>query len=183
MLRILPTLRRKRFGFSLIELMIALVILSISLLLGMPSYKAWIQNTQIRNAAESVLYGMQRARSEAVGRNTSVAFVFGAGTDSSWTVRVVDTAEVVTSLSGNEGSRNVTRAVLPANATTITFGSLGLVVTNADASASLMRVDLDVPTTVLSAADSRDLSIVVGVGGGVRMCDPNVIVVTDPRHC
>ncbi|MFZ2541189.1 MAG: GspH/FimT family pseudopilin, partial [Gallionella sp.] len=95
----------KSSGFTLIELMITLVILAIAMALGIPSYRDWVQNTQIRNAAESVQNGLQRARAEAVGRNTNVAFVLlGVNPTwaSSWEVRVVNPLTVIDSRSGNE---------------------------------------------------------------------------------
>lgn len=149
--------------------MIAVVIMGIVLTLALPSFQIWIQNSQIRNAAESIQNGLQRARAEAVSRNTNVAFVLGANT--SWVVSVVSSGEVIESRSVNEGSKNVTRTVLPAGATTITFNNFGAIVANADGSAILAQVDLD--SSVLAPADSADLRVTVGIGGNSRMCDPN----------
>jgi len=172
---------KKTPGFTLIELAIGLAILGILVMAALPSYTAWIQNTQIRTAAESVLSGMQLARAEAVRRNTNVRLVFGAA--SSWTVSVPGTGEQIQARTSGEGSQNVTVTKTPATATTITFNSLGRVVANADASASITQVELDVPTSILAAAESRELRIVVSAGGNVRMCDPNVTDATDPRKC
>ena len=48
-----------QYGVSLLELMIAIAIGSVLLMLGIPSFKSWIQNTQTRTAAESILNGLQ----------------------------------------------------------------------------------------------------------------------------
>ena len=64
-------------GFTLIELMFGIAVLIILMTLSMPSFQTWMQNIQIRNASESILTGIQKARSEAVTRNTSVSFVMG----------------------------------------------------------------------------------------------------------
>lgn len=69
-------------GFTLIELLIGIAVLAIVITAGMPGFRQWIQNTHIRNASESVLNGMQRARAEAVSRNTNVAFTLGGGAPS-----------------------------------------------------------------------------------------------------
>jgi type IV fimbrial biogenesis protein FimT len=167
---------------SLIELAIGLVILGILIAAGAPSFMAWIQNTQIRTTAESLQNGLQVARNEAVRRNARVEFILGGGT--TWTVMTVGAApESVQSRSGSEGSVNVILTETPGGATTVTFNGFGRVDANADGSAPLTRIDLDVPTSVIPAADSRDLSITIGGGGQIRMCDPNVSATGDPRKC
>ncbi len=165
-------------GFSLIELLIGIAIMAILAGLAMPSFQAWLQNAQIRNAAESVQNGLQRARAEAVGRNTNIEFVLGAG--SSWVVQLTDGTDIE-SRSASEGSRDVTVAVTPAGATTVTFNNFGgLLAANADASLPFTQVDLD--SSVLAATDSQELRITIGLGGNVRMCDPNAPV-SSPRAC
>jgi type IV fimbrial biogenesis protein FimT len=166
---------------TLIELMIGLAIFGILMFLGLPSYSAWIQNTKIRNAAESVQIGLQLARSEAVRRNTDVQLVFGAA--SGWSVSVVATAETVQSRSSGQGSVGVTVTRTPAAATTVTFNSLGRIGTNADGSPTLTQVDFDVPPALLDAAASRELRVTLSSGGRMRMCDPNVADIADTRSC
>lgn len=176
MLSALP--KSRSLGFSLIELMIAVAILAILTGLAMPSFQAWLQNAQIRNAAESVQNGLQRARAEAVGRNTDVEFVLGAG--SSWVVQLTDGTNIE-SRSSSEGSRDVTVAVTPAGATTVTFNNFGgLKAANADASVPFTQVNLD--SSVLAAAASQELRVTIGLGGNVRMCDPNAPA-SSPRAC
>ena len=46
-----------------------------------------------------------------------------------------------------------------------------------------IQINVDIDTSVLSAADSRDLRINIGVGGNFKMCDPNVTDVEDLRVC
>ena len=61
-------------GVTLIELMITITVFGIAISLGAPAYTEWIQNTQIRTAAESVLSGLQLARAEGLKRNATVRF-------------------------------------------------------------------------------------------------------------
>ena len=178
-------------GFSLIELLITIAIFSITLTFGISSYRIWVQNTQIRNAAESIQNGIQRARAEAVKRNRNVEFVLENNSD--WVVWVTPAEDLnplpagdgirdeVERRSSGEGSNNVTSTVDPAGATTITLNSLGAIVANADASDTLTQVDLD--SSVLDPADSRDLRVTIGLGGIVRMCDPNLAHGSNPQAC
>jgi type IV fimbrial biogenesis protein FimT len=66
--------RTPQLGLNLIEVMISLVVLSVLIGLGAPGFAEWLQNQQIRAAAEATLNGLQVARGEAVRRNTPVRF-------------------------------------------------------------------------------------------------------------
>lgn len=165
-------------GFSLIELMITVVILSIAIALGIPSYRTWVQNTQVRNAAESIVNGMQLARGEAVKRNSSVAFTLN-GAASAWTVSVVAGGAVIETRGAGEGSKNVELTILPLGATTITFNNFGAADNDPN---NLTQIDLTSP--LLAPGDKRDLRITIGIGGSVRMCDPDpMLAASDPRKC
>ena len=54
--------------------------------------------------------------------------------------------------------------------------------TNADDSLAMTQIDLDNPM-IANAVDRRKLRVVIPVGGAVRLCDPQVLVTTDPRIC
>lgn len=170
----LPIIRSS--GFSLIELLIGIVIMGILTAVAMPSFQTWTRNTQIHNAAESIQNGLQMARAEAVGRNTSVAFILGA--DSSWTISVVAPATVIDSRSSAEGSRDVTVTVVPVGTTTVTFNNFGgTLATNADASLPFTQVDL------AATGGSQNLQVTIGLGGNIRMCDPSLVAGSSPRAC
>ena len=165
-------LKNGSMGFSMIELMVGIVILGLLATMAIPSFQVWIENTQIRSSAESIKSGIQRARSEAVARNAQVQFVLGAGLN--WSViEIGGVSNPIDARSRDEGSAHITVAPLPGGgASMITFNNLGgVVATNADGSAPLAGVAID--SSSLSAAQSQDLQVTIGVGGNVRMCDPN----------
>ena len=165
-------------GFTLIELMLVIVILSIMLLIALPNFAIWIQNTQIRTAGEAILNGMQLARAEAIRRNVNIELRMDVS--SGWTARVPGTGEVIQSRVAGEGSAASLVTITPAGAKTVTFNSFGSVATNADGTATLTEIKID--SAQIAAADSRELCILVRAGGNVRMCDPQVAV-TDTRSC
>lgn len=189
----------KQRGFTLIELMVGIVIVSLLFALAANSYRGWIQNQQIRTAAESILNGMQVTRSEAVKNNGRARFVLCGLVSSSWEVLAASAASVaapaasvacgagsdaaageirIQERSGQEGSRLAQVAVTPNGATTVTFNGFGRVVANADGSASITQIDVSNPN------GDRPLRITLGAGGNTRMCDPSALLAaTDPRRC
>lgn len=187
----------KQRGVTLIELMIAVAIVGILFALAAPGYSGWIQNQQIRAAAESILNGIQVTRSEAVKNNGRARFVLCNVPLSSWQVLAIPatapaaapaaTAECgagtatevrIQERSSQEGSQLAQVVVTPNGATTITFNSFGRVVANADASAPITQFDVSTPT------GDRPLRITVGAAGNARMCDPSpLLAATDSRHC
>jgi len=117
---------------TLIELMVGLAILALVLFVAVPSFGIFLQNSQIRNAAGSVLNGLELARNEAIRRNTPVRFQFVSNltatctlstTSLAWVVSqadptgACDTApsdtvapQIVQSRSATEGTSNARRA-------------------------------------------------------------------------
>ena len=57
--------------------------MGILFIMGVPSFKSWIQNTQIRTATEAIQNGLEVARAEAVRRNTQVRFQLTSSVDNS----------------------------------------------------------------------------------------------------
>ncbi len=160
---------------SLIELIIGVAILAIVMGIAAPSFWQWTRNIQIKNAGESILSGIQRARAEAVARNTNVIFSLGA--DSSWTVEVVAPLTPIDERSATEGSQDTVLAILPGAATSLTFNSYGIAVANADASLPLAQVD------ITSVGGAKNMRVMIGVGGNARMCDPSLVPGSKPSAC
>lgn len=204
-----PSRRRAQAGVSLIELMIGLTIAAFLLFLGVPEFANFLQNTQIRNAAETTVAGLTLARAEAVRRNAPVRFQLvsdltagcavsaSALNDSSalnWVVSLEDPAgacnvdpgdaapRIVQKKSAREGSRNV--LVSTTGAPALTFNGLGRV----SGVGGLQRLDFKSASGICVHVDDvngtmRCLAIMVSSGGSIKMCDPKVGDTADPRHC
>lgn len=175
--------RNAQRGISLIEVMIAVVIIGIVMALGMPAYGTWIQNTQIRTAADSILAGLQTAKNEAIRRNAAVQFKLDGVTTTAWRVNFFSDPDgtPLQSRPAAEGSPNATITVTPGDATTVTFSALGRVIPNADASPSITSVLVDNPLIAV-VEDRRTLQLIIPAGGAIRLCDPKVAA-GDPRAC
>ncbi len=199
-------LNRNERGVTLIELVVVFVVLGLLMVAAGPSISTWIGNTNVRNAAQSIYAGVNRARAEAVRTNRSVRFSLVSTADAavldnscalsaagvSWVVSVsdpsgacaVDPSQTVAPLivekaAGGAGGRRVVVTAKSATnvaANTITFNAFGRV---ADA-ASIAQIDVD---NEVAGGDYRKLRIVVGAGGVIRMCDVRVTDANDPRKC
>jgi type IV fimbrial biogenesis protein FimT len=189
-------------GFSLIELMIGVAVLSILILAGLPSMTAWIQNTQIKSAAEAMQSGLQLARAEALRRNSSVRFQLvdsltsGCSlsmTGASWVVSLEDAAgkcdiapsegtspKTLQKKDVSEGARNASATATGGD--TVIFNGLGRML----GGTGLSQIDISNPTGGTCQTEGgamRCLRIRVTTGGDMRMCDPAVTDSADPRFC
>ena len=63
-------------GFTLIELIVTITLLGILVALSLPSFTAWIRNTQVRSTAEALQNGLRLAQAEAVRRNRPMVLTF-----------------------------------------------------------------------------------------------------------
>lgn len=175
-------LRRKSSGLTLVEIMIALVVFSILIAMGLPSFAAWMQNVRIRTAAEGVLNGLQYARTEAVRRNTTVEFSL-SGTGAGWTVQIPNVAPALQTRDDSEGGAAITLSPQTTGGgvtTKATFNGLGSVMDNDDGSAHFDQVG--VTSSISSGSEIRNLRISIGTGGSIKMCDP-AVAAGDPRAC
>lgn len=174
MLKALP--KKGSSGFTLVEMVIVVVIVGILAGLALPSFFQMLRNSEIRNAAESIRNGLQRARAEAVSRNNNVSFTLGPG--SSWRVAFVSDSSTIDSRSGNEGSAHVSVVAKAldgiTDATAVTFNNIGQIVPN---TANLVTVDLT------AVGGDKNLRVTVGAGGNARVCDPSLASGSSPRAC
>jgi prepilin-type N-terminal cleavage/methylation domain-containing protein len=175
--------RARIFGFTLIELMIALAIAALLAILAMPGYSLWIADGQIRNAAESIAGGMRYAQAEAIKESSQVEFVLDPTTGTGgWIARLVAApAPPLQVGSFREGADRTTLTPLPAGTTTVTFTGFGTIApANADASAPLTRIQV---TSSTGAAGARNLEVLVGNSRtGIKICDPKWPA-ADPKGC
>ena len=191
-------------GITLIETLVGMAIVVLVVAMGMPSFSTYLQNTQIRNAAESIQNGLSLARAEAARRNTVVQFVLGSG--SSWTVGCATVSADGTSCpasiqarSSSEGSSNATvttsQVVASTNAlattaaftTTLSFNGFGKANTLPPGNNALFDISNTSGGGSCAAAGGsrRCLRVVVTAAGQIRMCDPKLTLTNpgNPQAC
>lgn len=199
----------KPSGFTLVELVITMAVLATILAVVVPSAGTWLDNTRIRNAADSLQTGLQTARSEAIRRNENVSLWLVSlaspgildnsctlsGSSGSWVVSVTSPASgcanppsnstaprIVTARPIGDSGGLVSVSALQSDGTTA-----GTTVTFngfgrvTNTSDAIRRIDIGGPKT---NTDYRKLRLVVSSSGSVRMCDPQLPSDSqDPRKC
>ncbi len=71
------TQTKRKAGFTLVELMIAVAIIGIMAAVATPAFIAWLPNYRLKSAARDLYSALQNARLLAVKNNTTVQVVFG----------------------------------------------------------------------------------------------------------
>lgn len=74
-----PIMPRMQDGFTLIELMVGLIVLSILLAVAVPSYQSLIAEQKVRMTVTDLHSALVFARSEAIKRNREVSLAPAAG--------------------------------------------------------------------------------------------------------
>jgi type IV fimbrial biogenesis protein FimT len=174
-------------GFSLIELMIVLSVLSILFAVGMPAFGRLLHDIEIRGSAEGLRAGLQKARTEAVTRNALVRISFtNVSGRPAWTLGCVRSSlrcpATISSYGANRDTQirwgaarsddqiALSMALTPGNRlpSGVTFNALGTapgVETNADPS----RIDV----THAINEKARRLVLMITAAGAIRLCDPS----------
>jgi type IV fimbrial biogenesis protein FimT len=194
-------------GVTLVELIVVMAIISMLTLMSAPAFQTWILNSRIRSTAESMLSGLQQAKSEAVARNARVRFQLTDTLDNAcvlspaganWVINLdpnADPDEVV-SLCGSAPNDAVAPFILQsrpaaagsgntqvaASAATLVFNGLGRLV---PVPAGNITIDITNPAggnCVAGGGDMTCLRIVVSAVGQVRMCNP-AFPAGDPQGC
>ena len=128
-------MRRTEDGFTLIELMATLAIVTILGAIALPSYSRLIEKAKFTSAANTIKGDLERAKLNAVKRHLAVAIAFtpGSGANGRYTVFVDNGATPLTFDTGEEVilTRRMTEKIELTNVsfgggTTARFNSLGL---------------------------------------------------------
>ncbi len=176
------SLRSLQRGFNIIEIVVAFVIIALLATLGMPVYTTWLQNSQLRASADSIMAGLQQARTEAVRSNMTAGVRFSLTAGNAWVVVQNSDATELQHGGGLDLAKNAVVTATPAGITDVVFTPLGQ--TN-----PVVTLNIDVTHTdaalkcIADGGEMRCLRVQIRPGGLVRMCDPSVAAAGDPRTC
>ncbi|MBW8831561.1 MAG: GspH/FimT family pseudopilin [Burkholderiales bacterium] len=182
-------------GFSLIELMITVTILSLLMLVAAPAMATWIADSRVRTAAESIQNALRLAQSQAMSRNRLSVFALTSAKPE-WNAKPTENGSnwyvQLQPLSGSDEAANATAAdfFVQSNAfatqsgvsidgpSLLCFGPLGQQAAVDKDSTTLgvacKKADPAVYTVSNSSnPNSRALKVFAYLGGRVRMCDPS----------
>lgn len=87
-------------GFSLIEMLLVVAIAGIVLAIAVPSFQETLVNSRSRGVAESIQFGLIKARSDAINRNAPMRFQLVSTLDSTCTASSTSRLWVVTQYTG-----------------------------------------------------------------------------------
>lgn len=149
-------------GFSLVEIMTVLVIISILALFAAPEVTNWRPRMRLKSAADALSENMQRAKMHAIKNNVSVIFTFTKGSGNPCTggsYSFVDSA-------GNPVASEIFN--------------------DSTTPESLERTaDLCLSATTFVAADgfsSRGLPLLIPGGGAITLSNAKLTAATDPIY-
>lgn len=197
---------RGNAGFSLLELIVAMAIVAILLAVGLPSYRTYTENTRIRTVAQSFLSGLQKARSEAVSRNTNIDFSLTndaapsltsatIATGGGWLVRTSDGVTFIEGKPQSESGGRVGGSAIAVNdlnndgaadagaVDTVTFTGLGQTSLGGNTVFTFSNPSAGNCVNAATPGPMRCLNIVVTRGGQAKICDPAVLTASDTRSC
>lgn len=183
-------------GITVIELLITLAVLSIVIMLGVPSMTDWVRRMEVRSSAESLRAVLQRARAEAIARNTRIRLSVGNSLGNpSWDVGCIyKNTGCPTALLTHAAERNSlvrwgaatvndstdlikplqSGANLPGTIDFFPLGDAPHITSGTDSA----RID------VIHSASADDIRLVIRIDGAgkIRMCDPSRSS-THPEAC
>jgi len=197
------TARGRSRGFTLIELMIGITLLSVLLALAAPSLATWVHNTQVRTVAQSLQTGLRLAQTEAVRRSRLVVFSLtndipskdsSASTDGkNWAIHFVpptdgDAVEDEDRFIQGGAFGDSSAGVTVTGSSAVCFNSAGRQVANTSTGVDGAECSFDIDSLnniykVQRDGADRPLWVIVSLGGQVRMCDPARSIADSPDGC
>lgn len=173
-------------GFSLIEMMIAIVILGLTTSFGLPAFNGWIADAKTRTMAEVLQNSIRLAQAEAVKSGRQVQFFLTNGTPAlnagtstngkNWgiqTMKLTDSTMPETFVEGGSMAGSNQTITILADSPSLQFNSIGRL------SSPAQDTKIDISNT----NGDGTLRITISAAGAIRLCDPSHSKVDVPYGC
>jgi type IV fimbrial biogenesis protein FimT len=200
--------RKNQRGLTLVELLMAVAIVAILLMVGVPALGGWVKNAQVRTTANAIQDGLQLARAEAVRMNKLVRFQLTSTIDdscaasassSNWVVSLYDPtgacatpttatfvcvgadpciAQVHSAGEGGGGTVNASQSL-------VCFNGLGQQSSSCGTpTAVTIRVTNSSGGACMPAGNIKCMNVQVSTAGQIHMCDAALTYsATTPTGC
>jgi type IV fimbrial biogenesis protein FimT len=190
--------RTRAAGFTLIEMMVTITLMSILMMLAMPSFTTWVANNKVRTVSDSLQNGLRFAQSEALRRSRPMVFsltnsaapqsgLTAVNNGSNWSIHVSKSSLEVSSAFVQAGVLpDVASGVSITGFAAICFNAMGRLAANTDTGVNGASCNTDSSVFVYkidAVGANRPLQVLVGLGGRVRMCDPARKLADSPDGC
>lgn len=113
-------------GFTLIEIIVTIAILSIAMTFAVPSFRTFQQNSELSSLTSELVTVLNQARSEAVMRRSAMTLTPTSATNwaAGWVLTDAGGAQVLVS---NRQAGNLTGTIAPVGTASIVFGRDGTI--------------------------------------------------------
>lgn len=182
-----------RRGFTLVELMVTVSLVTLLLMISIPSFTGMLRNGQVRTIADSLQNGLRLAQSEAIRLNRQTVFSLtnaqpgpdsaAAENGANWAIHTVlrttdGAAAKHEFLQGGALSSSTAGVKITDGPVAICFSSNGRQIANDDPGVTGATCVVDgakplVFYNISREGADRQLRVTISLNGQVRMCDPD----------
>lgn len=164
-------------GFSLIEMLVVVVVLSVVLALAVPTFSNIINRDHLRNAAERLRSDLNLAKTESRRRNRNITISFTRSDDgSTWCYGLTLAAACDCDVTDpDDGVLCELDAGVPATVDSTTYDGVrldSLPFTAGNLLFSAARPTIAAGSASLTSVDDKTARVVVSSMGRIRLCSP-----------
>ena len=174
--------QRRLRGFTLIELMVVVALVSVILALAIPSFTGMLARKRLEGVALELGTDLQYARSEAVQQNAQVQVIFGSNC---YAIYVVGSTAATDCLNLGTGARQL-KLVQITTGPTLTFSSASgnlFIEFEPVRGMAANAAGTNMAGNVFVASSGWQLQVFVNRYGRVKTCSPNASVTGFSNDC
>ena len=159
-------------GFTLVELMVAIAVLSIILTVAVPSITSMRDRNRVRAAAEAVYAHLQFARSESIKQDRNLTVRVATGTN--WCLGISNSSGCDCQIT-NSCQFGPAGGLLERNLSGNDFSDITLTSNQSNISFDSRRgIDLNPGTITLTGGNLLAISVIHSSRGRIRLCSGNI---------